>query len=177
MEFGIEIEQNHLSPDFIIGYFPKYSSIIVCQDAFLTSILEFKILLELIFVDNVYTKYCETSEAIRYRLNLRLFIGKGMIMVGNILCALVTTKSVVIVTLWRYFLFIQDGNVVILLNLATLKANWLNWLVDQIPRVIALAIEASRQDFVWNGHTNIDKLKNKMIRIEFFYKYWYFLNY
>jgi len=64
-------------------------------------------------------------------------------------------------------LVIQDGNVVVLQNLATLKAHLFDWLVDQMYRDIALAFEASRQDFVWNANTNRDKHNNNMILIEF----------
>lgn len=104
MEFGVAIERNHLPPDSIIWYFPKYSTVFAYKDTFFSSIHEFPILVELIFDDNVYTKYCETSKSMCYVLNLRLFIGKDMMMVGTILSTLLTTKSVVIVTFSRCIL-------------------------------------------------------------------------
>ncbi|KAK4730827.1 hypothetical protein R3W88_023815 [Solanum pinnatisectum] len=60
-------------------------------------------------------------------------------------------------------LVIQDVNVVILHNLAVLEANWLNWLVDQMHRGIALAIGVSGQNFIWDANMDRDSNDNNTI--------------
>ncbi|WMV14506.1 hypothetical protein MTR67_007891 [Solanum verrucosum] len=63
---------------------------------------------------------------------------------------------------------IQDVNVVILHNLATLEANWLIWLVDQMHRGIALAIGVSGQGFIWDANMGRDSNDNNMIFVLFY---------
>jgi len=60
-------------------------------------------------------------------------------------------------------LVIQDVNVVILHNLAALEVNWLNWLVDQMHRGIALDIGVSGHDFIWDANMDRDNNDNNMI--------------
>ncbi|WMV26531.1 hypothetical protein MTR67_019916 [Solanum verrucosum] len=95
------IEQNHLPPYSIIWYFPKYASVFACQDTFWCSIREFPILLELIFVGDGNTQYCNTSGALCYRLNLRVYWkGPKDDMIYS--TCIGDNKKGVIVTLWRW---------------------------------------------------------------------------
>ncbi|WMV08102.1 hypothetical protein MTR67_001487 [Solanum verrucosum] len=148
------LKQNHLTPYSIIccflEAFPlrtpcKSASVIAYQHTFWWSICKFPILLDLMFVGEGYTQYCETSSTLGYGLNHRAYWKRSkndMTYSTGIVdnksscdCSSLETGNACLV--------IQDVNVVILHNLAALEENWLNWLVDLMHKGIALAIGVS----------------------------------
>ncbi|KAJ8529097.1 hypothetical protein K7X08_035932 [Anisodus acutangulus] len=169
---GID-QQNQLTPYSIMWYFPeafllrtqsKSARIIACQDTFWRSICEFPIVLELIFVGEGYTQ-CVTSGALHHGLNLGV-CWKGTKDDRTYSSCIDDNKKGCDcnpLEMRSACLVIQEVHDVVVHNLAALDANLFNWLVNQMHRDIALAIEASGHDFIWDATTDRDEHDNNMI--------------